>query len=215
MWQKLITPPNIEPVTLAQAKLHARVDEDADDSLVTAQIIAARQLVESYINNALITQTWQVGYDLRDQPFKDLFRVITTVDTFPYFAQSAAARQLEMPFGQVQSIGSVNTYQSDNTEVLFASSNYRLSENWIKLNDAAYWPTDMRSTDCVIVEYDCGYGDTADDVPNPIKQAILMLISHWYENRGAVYDPMNVSQTPGQLPYSVSALLQPYRTFYI
>ena len=30
----------------------------------------------------------------------------------------------------------------------------------------------------------CGYGDAATDVPEPLRQAIRLLVAHWYENRG-------------------------------
>ena len=31
-----------------------------------------------------------------------------------------------------------------------------------------------------------GYGDAAGDVPEPLRQAIRLLVAHWYENRGLV-----------------------------
>lgn len=44
------------------------------------------------------------------------------------------------------------------------------------------------------------------EVPEMIKIAILMLIAHWYENRGVIGDKLT-----GEIAYSVSALLWPYR----
>lgn len=215
MLQKLITPPAIEPVTLAEAKLHARVDESLDDTLVTNQIVAARQMVEAYIGGAIITQTWDLFYSLTDKPFCNSYRMVTTMDNFPYFAQKPSDRKLEIPFGPIQSVVSFNSYDSDNTETLFDTSNYFVSDNYIMLNDYKDWPNLLRQNNCIAVRVITGFGDTEASVPFPIKQAILLLISQWYENRGAVYDPMNVSQTPGQLPYSVTAVLQQYRVFAI
>lgn len=43
---KLITAPAAEPITLAEAKLHARADTSAYDSLITALIVAAREECE-------------------------------------------------------------------------------------------------------------------------------------------------------------------------
>ena len=44
---QLITPPAVEPVVLADAKLFLRLDTAADDAMVTALIVAARRRVEA------------------------------------------------------------------------------------------------------------------------------------------------------------------------
>jgi uncharacterized phiE125 gp8 family phage protein len=52
----------------------------------------------------------------------------------------------------------------------------------------------------------CGYGDAASDVPEPLRQAIRLLVAHWYENRGlATLGAVTV------LPATVAALIAPYR----
>jgi hypothetical protein len=50
-------------VTLAEAKLFARVDGSDEDSLIGALIAAARLHVESVTGRALITQTWRLVVD--------------------------------------------------------------------------------------------------------------------------------------------------------
>jgi len=35
----------------------------------------------------------------------------------------------------------------------------------------------------VAIEFTAGFGHTAADVPAPIRQALLLLIAHWFENR--------------------------------
>ena len=59
MTLKLITAPAAEPVLLADAKLHLRVDHIADDDLITSLITAAREAAEHLTGRALITQTWE------------------------------------------------------------------------------------------------------------------------------------------------------------
>jgi uncharacterized phiE125 gp8 family phage protein len=59
----LVTPPTIEPVSLAEAKAHLRVTEADDDALIAGYILAARHAAESYIRGALITQTWDYSLD--------------------------------------------------------------------------------------------------------------------------------------------------------
>src|SRR3954470_3436284 len=60
----LLTPPAVEPVTLAEAKAYLRVDNDDDDAVISALIAGARGHIESQTRRALITQTWQVVRDV-------------------------------------------------------------------------------------------------------------------------------------------------------
>src|SRR5205823_4486856 len=48
----------IEPVSLSEAKLHARIDVPDDDSLVAGLISAARHYAETALKSALLTQQW-------------------------------------------------------------------------------------------------------------------------------------------------------------
>ncbi len=56
----LVTPPEYEPVTLAEAKLFLRVDGNEEDSLIADLITAARQKAEGWLRRSLLTQSWQL-----------------------------------------------------------------------------------------------------------------------------------------------------------
>ena len=58
-----ITDASVQPVTLAEAKLHLRVDVADDDALITALITAARQRAEFITHRTLITTTWELSQD--------------------------------------------------------------------------------------------------------------------------------------------------------
>ena len=58
-----ISGPDTEPITLAQAKLHARVEHDADDALITGFIAAAREDAEHELGRLLAAQVWQLTFD--------------------------------------------------------------------------------------------------------------------------------------------------------
>ena len=59
----LLTPPAVEPVTLAEAKAYLRVEHDDDDDVIASLIAAARSHIEAQTRRALITQTWQIRRD--------------------------------------------------------------------------------------------------------------------------------------------------------
>ncbi|MCG1029308.1 phage gp6-like head-tail connector protein [Virgibacillus halodenitrificans] len=57
-----------------------------------------------------------------------------------------------------------------------------------------------------IITYQSGY----EEMPKPIEQAILMLVSHFYENRELAI----VGTSVVKLPFSVEALLYPYKGWF-
>lgn len=66
------------------------------------------------------------------------------------------------------------------------------------------------------IRYWAGYGHRvgeppawANTAPPPIKVAIMMLVAQWYHNRSSV----SIGAAPGDLPFAVDALLQPYRVY--
>ena len=63
MGLKLVSPPVFEPITLAEAKTHLRLDTCTDDAYVSALIIAARERVELFLRRALITQAFEYTID--------------------------------------------------------------------------------------------------------------------------------------------------------
>lgn len=195
MYHTLITGPATEPVLLADAKAHLRVEVTDDDTLITNMIVAARRLVESFINQKIIYQTWSVTYDMNDRPFR--------CNTLRLFDDSAV------------SITSITSYDHNNNASVMDSSTYRLSNNQVILNYLQQWPsTADRDQDVLVIVYVTGLATNNTTVPQDIKQAMMMIIAHWYENREASSDPTNpVGQT--MVPAGVYALLAPYKIYHV
>lgn len=170
-----------EPFTLAEAKLFLRVDGTDEDVLITALMSAARVSVESWVGRQIGTQTWEM-----------------TLDRFP------ASSRVQLMNGPAQAITTVKTFDNDDAESTFNSSEYFLDTagDRLALNQGSVWPTDLRPTNAVIIRYTTGFINT----PYPLIQGIRQLLAHFYENREAV-----VAGSPKELPLGVQALLQPHR----
>jgi uncharacterized phiE125 gp8 family phage protein len=126
------------------------------------------------------------------------------LDAFP-------AGILELPKPPLQSIEEVVYIDSNGVEQTLAASAYKVDA----LTDPgriapAYgevWPTTRAEPNAVRIRFVAGFGDSSSAVPAPIKQAILLLVGHLFENREAV-------QSAGdfyRLPLGAEALLSPYR----
>ena len=46
------------------------------------------------------------------------------------------------------------------------------------------------------IDFTAGYGSSGVDVPQPLRQAIRLLVTHWYEHRSAVGDNDDAAATP-------------------
>jgi uncharacterized phiE125 gp8 family phage protein len=66
------------------------------------------------------------------------------------------------------------------------------------------WPQARYERDAVRVRYRAGY----EEIPAPIKHAVLLMVSHLFNNRDAV---TTTAAQPATLPMGVDALLAPYR----
>jgi uncharacterized phiE125 gp8 family phage protein len=64
-----------------------------------------------------------------------------------------------------------------------------------------------RALNAYEVFFTAGYGDEPEDVPAPIRQALLMLVAHWFERR----EPVVLGAAPQEVPATVAGLLLPYR----
>lgn len=192
MRTEILTPPEGEPITLEEAKLNTRITLDDDDDVVTRLISSAREYVEKYINRALLEQTWVTYLDLKDIPYE--------------------CRKLLLPYNAT-AIESITTYNDADSSSTFATSNYFLSGRRICLKEAGQWPTDLRTFDCMVIQATVGYGDEATDIPTSIMEAMYKLIAHGYEHREAYFDSTDPVPVYSNVPYSVTAMLQPFRIY--
>lgn len=175
--------PTIEPVTLEDFKAHARVDYDDQDTVITNQITAARLYCEEYLQRSFITTTWAL-----------------TMDAFP------CDDEIELQRANLIAVSSITYVDTNGTTQTLSSSNYRVDAYGepprIEPAYGYYWPMTRNVSNAVTVTFTAGYGATAASVPQSIKQAILLLANHWYENR----EPVS-QQSMAPIPMTIESLL--------
>jgi uncharacterized phiE125 gp8 family phage protein len=181
----LTSAPASEPVTVAEAKAHLRVDGSAEDALIASLILTSRLHVETAIGLALITQQWRL-----------------TLDDWP------AARDVALPLRPLQAVDEVRVIGAAGDVVTISPSQYLVDVASLPPRLVRRAPLPVPGIPAGIeIEFTAGYGDAADDVPAPIRQALLMLVAHWHEHR----DPIEIGSADVAVPPAVSQLLQPYR----
>lgn len=153
------------PVSLADAKLHLRVDGNAEDALITMMIDAATLEAEHIMGRAILPQKWQLTLDA----FADALVLnrppVTAVDSVKYVhADTGVLTTLD-----------VSSYQLANASDYVA----RLTPAY-----GLTWPSTRAQPEAVQVVFTCGYAD-ASKVPAPIKAWIKLRLGALYLHREA------------------------------
>jgi hypothetical protein len=201
---EVVTPPASEPVTLAEAKLMLRVDIDDDDALITSLISAARMHVEVLLRQTLIATTYDWFQDNFPAAANGYFnRLNRLMGPNPQWLPNGAAI-LYLPKPPLVSVASVKYYDPTGTLQTFDPTHYFVSTGLgsrVQPTIGNVWPVIRPQIDGVVVRYTSGVA-ASTAVPEPIKQAVKMLIVHWYENRDTT-----VAGTISKVPDAVDALL--------
>ena len=178
----IVTPRASQPVTLAEAKLHLRVDSSAEDALISALIIAATDDAEHLMQRAVLPQTRQLTLDSFAAASADALTSMSTT--------AAASSEIALPCPPVTAISSVKYLRdTDGTLITLDPSAYVLaaaSDYSARLVPAygTTWPATRAMPEAVRIAFVTGYADAAS-VPELIKAWIKLQVGAMYENREA------------------------------
>jgi len=171
------------------------VGEVAEDDLLTALITVAREYCENITSRALATQT-----------------IVQYMDSFP------CENDYELARPPAQSVTSVIYTDSDGDETtLTANTDYIVDDTSnigkIVLPYSKTWPTfTPYPVNPIKTTYIAGYY-SSDMIPKSIKQAMLLIIGHYYENREAVMTgAINMTK---KVEYAVDSLLALYKVRWL
>jgi len=182
-----VTQPAVEPVTLAEAKSHLRVDSNDSDAEIMAMVQAAREWVETYLDRTLVHTQWAMRMEeLGDEI--DLPR--------PPVATASGYTSVSVTY--TLPTGETTTLPTESYRVDRYSTPGEIYPPY-----ASTWPPNREDENAVVVTWWGGYGASGKDVPASIRHAILMLIGFWFENRSSVL----VGSISKQLEFAVESLL--------
>ena len=181
----------VDPISLPEAKAHLRLDYCDEDTLVVAQIKAATQWVENYLQRSLVQRTYRAD--------------------IPYFPG-----RIVLPMMPLLSVTNIKYYNTDSPQVLTTldSAVYGadLGYNCLYLADGQSLPSSASRHDAVQITYVAGYAGSTDSpvdyagtVPSAIKSAIKLQVGDLFENR-----EVNTQLRMQKLD-TVTALLSAYR----
>jgi uncharacterized phiE125 gp8 family phage protein len=181
----LTAPPAIEPVSLGEAKAHLRVTHNDDDQYISTLIKTARTAIEARTGLALITQGWSVFLD--DWP---------------------QTGEIRLPLAPVLDVVDIKAWSDADVAAIIDPAHYfedRASRPpRIVLRGSRSWVKPGRVANGIEILLSVGFGAAAAAVPEPLREAILQLVAHWFGARG---------DEQADWPMGAARLIHPYKEF--
>ncbi len=179
--------PGAEPLSIDEIKAHLRLDGMNEDVLLQSLLLTSRLHIETALGLALITQSWSL-----------------VLDAWP------ADGLVHLPIAPVQLVSAVRVSDPNGLMVTLDGGEYDVDASGRPARlyrKKGSWPVPARKTAGIEIDISAGFGGSANDVPEPVRQALLLLVAHWYEHR----DPIEIGTPSTAVPQAVSRLLNPYR----
>tara|TARA_R100001244_G_scaffold121245_1_gene90877 strand:+ start:5453 stop:6082 length:630 start_codon:yes stop_codon:yes gene_type:complete len=192
-----INTPNTTAInSLVECKAHLRIEVSDDDAYINSLALVAKQTIESYCNIFImetectqLCDTWVDTYQLYYGAPKNLMNGTSSyidVIKFQYFDTA----------GVIQNWATTD-YIVDDTSMPAR----------IGLDPSGDgYPNIENRLNAIEITYDVGMAET-DDVPEALKQAALILVGQWYENRQEAV----VGRSVGIIPLTARYLMDPYK----
>jgi uncharacterized phiE125 gp8 family phage protein len=177
MTVRVITQPTVEPVTLAEAKLHLRVTTSDEDALITSLISAARIYAENYTRRAFAQRTLEL-----------------------LLPNVPSCGVIELPQPPLRSVAWIKYIDADGVLQTIDAADYQVDmyrePGLIKPSYLETWPVITRSDfNALQVRYTAGYAETGSpdsdadyraNIPEAVKQWIKIRVGTMFEMREAV-----------------------------
>jgi len=186
-----------EALSLREIKDHLRIglDETDHDEVLKGLRVSARQRAEAITNRKYNRETWRSYYDDWPRNDEDAFNMpypplVSVASSGIYFTNST---------------GDSTTVGSTAWAVDIASMPGRVVLDY---NESEWTTETLHNNNPIAIDFVCGYQSTA--VPQSVKNAMLLMVGHWFENR----EDSIVGQTIVEIPQGAESLLSPYKVYH-
>jgi hypothetical protein len=179
------TAPATLPLLIAEVREHLRLDDKSDDPKLVSLITAATAMIENYTDLFLVARTVEVFLDQWPQtkgPKHECFDHALAFNGF-----RGANVSLALPVRPVLSVEAVTVKDTLGSEVVLDPSVYALVPGLDpRLNkvSTASFPSPGVKTEGIRIALKVGFGESWNTVPADIHQALLLLITALYFQRG-------------------------------
>lgn len=161
-------------------------DDGSQDAILELYLRAAIAAIEARVGRALLQRTFSLVVSCWRDP-----------------------SSLALPIGPVRAIEALTLVEPDGSEAVADA------ETWSAIRDSQRprlvgrfgrsLPKIPRAGHAE-VRFSAGYGESWDEVPADLRQAVLLLAAHFYENR------CDSGSIAGTMPFGVLVLIEAYRT---
>ena len=185
MTYRLLEGPEAEVLSLSEVKAHLKIEHEAEDDYLNALIVTAREHLERDTGLCLMMQAWRLYLD--DWP-KD---GVISLCHFP-----------------VSAIEKLVIFDTEGVAVDATSGGHQLLRHkmppQLRLSRAA---RALFSGNGAELDFIAGMSEAASDVPDGLKRAMLLHVSHMFAFRGVT----TLEDQPASIPSGYERLIAPYR----
>jgi len=212
------TEPASNPVTLAEAKLHLRIDNSDDDTLIASLISAATRWAEDYCDRTFCHTQWQMRVDSFYGAIGSPVQFGLKADGNNIEGRQGVVPQLDLELprppmvltGTATSVAIAYTPGVSGTTATLSTTEYRVDRQATpgvcRPLYGQTWPTHLVDQNSVTVTWWAGYSSDGTSVPATVKSAVLMIVSHLWSNRDAAQET-----ALSEVPFGVKAMLDTVR----
>ena len=205
----VVTPASAEPIEDNEVKRALRIptSDSTHDNLISTARATATQIIEDYLGRSLINRTLKLSLDALPYEDDNLPNVEGLV-TAPYMTK--IARNIYLPQPPLVSVTHIKTFNDSDTATTLSTSVYYVDTasdiGRVVLRTGQVWGEMLRVANSIEITYVAGYGSASGNVPIAIRQAIISLAVHYFENP----EPIIKGETANPVSGVLHSLLRPF-----
>lgn len=213
---RIVTPPNQEPVTVSEIKTHLRLSGDEEDLYLQSLIMEARQEIEDLTGLAFITQEWLLTLDRWPAAREEWWDGVREAHPdILYGGNRHNYASVVLPRYPLVTVDTITVYPETGAGTTVAIADVfdvdtQSLRGRLTIKRGATWPIALRANNAIEIAYTAGYGSTAATVPAPLKRAIRQMTAYMYEHRGDGCEPKDAYSASG-----AKAILDRYRSIEV